>query len=975
MRCRALVFALTIVLASPAGVASAHPASGWPWQDLHRQQAPQGDLARAALDRLDLPAPLSSGPGRDALARGQVRQALVLLDRYLPYAPLGADGEAAELDRARALLASGDTAAAADALRAFIHQWPGADALRTASYALAAVLFRAGHYADAVPALEQYRRQWPDQDADGMAAAIGWSRLALAQYPEAETAFRQAIDKAGATPLGTQARLALGDTYWQWGRLNAAAQTYLGVGQSAQDKELLDRGHYLAGEAAAQRSDWKTAIEQFRAVASHAGWLRRSRLALAHALIQDQQPAAAQGVIAPWLTQHGKDAWQPAALHLSGLAHLAASEWPKAADAFRRSIALDAKGPWAALALYGQAIAEFRLGQYADSATHCQQAIQRAGSSQVVSLAQELLGEAHYQQGNYQAAIKHLAAPTVGGAGRRALGFAYYRSGEYLAAIQAWQAYSDAEVVFYRAQAMLQAGQAEAAAREFLAYAKANPNSNRLQEALFGQGSALMRAGKYDDAINPLTELEHAARPEMAKAARVMLAECLTALKRFDDARRALEALVASDPTDGADAAYRIGWTWLQQGEGDKAIAAWARYRTQYPAHRQVGDALYNEGEILQRSKRFGDALDRYAAVLSHPASRTELRAQALMRSADAALAMGDTTRAAGYYERVRQGFPDRALEAERGGLRALTAAAEPDGALAALKVYRQAHGEDAVTLEVLDALGQKLTGSGRYDEAIALLSAHPRPGGATLYWLGRAERGAGRLIEAETTFGRLTEAREGFEVAALDQLAQMAFAANHFDQAIERWSRLMTWQPAASASLQRQTRFNLALAQARAGKGAEAEAGYKSLAADAAIPREQRLEAMRRLGTMLRERKRWDDAVALYDQMANLAGKPNLAGAEARYWAGHSLALAGRKSDAVRLLGMVEAYSPATDPRWLAQALFKQGELYEEMSKWRLAITAYQRIAGLKTDAAWRTDAQARVRWIQQHIPAKELH
>jgi tetratricopeptide (TPR) repeat protein len=974
MRCRAFAFALAAILVWPAPAAFAHPASGWPWQDLHRQQAPQADLARAALDRLDLPAPLSSGPGRDALARGQVRQALALFDRYLPYAPLGGDGELAELDRARALLAGGDTASAAAALRTFIHQWPGAESLRLASYALVAVLFRAGQYADALTALEQYRQQWPEADADAMAAAIGWSHLALGHFPAAETAFRQAIDKAGTSPLAIQAHLALGDTYWQWGRLQAAAQTYIRVGDATKDVDLQDRGHYLAGEAASQRRDWKPAIEQFKTVSHTPAWLRRARLAQAHALIEDQQPAAAQAVITPWITANARDPWLVAALHLSGLAHLAAADWTKAIDAFRRSVAADGKGPWTALALYGQAVAEFRLGQYADSASHCQRAIQIAGKAPVAALAQELLGEAHYQQGNYQAAIQHLAAPAVGGAGRRALGFAYYRSGEYLAAIQAWQSFADPEVVFYRAQAMLQAGQTEAAAREFLSYLKANPNSNRLQEALFGQGSALMRAGHYDEAIGPLSELESAARPEMARAARVMLAECLAALKRFDEARRTLEAIMAADPADGADAAYRIGWTWLQQGDSDKAMQAWGRYREHFPAHRQVGDALFNEGEILQRSKKFAAALDRYAAVLSHPASRPELRSQALMRSADAALAMGDGPRAMGYYEQIRQGFPERALEAERGGLRAQLAAAEPDGALVALKAYRQAHGDDTITLEVMDALGQKLTGSGRYDEAIALLSAHPRPGGATLYWLGRAQRGGGRTIEAEATFVRITEAREGFEVAALDQLAQMAFAAGRFDQAIERWQRLLAWQPAAGDSLKRQTRFNLALAQARANRGGEAEAGYRSLATDATVPKDQRLDAMRRLGTLLRERKRWDDAVSTYEQMAALAGKPAIAGAEARYWAGHSMAQAGRKADAVRLLGLVEGYSPVADPRWLAQALFKQGELYEEMAKWRLAITAYQRIASLKTDAAWRSDAQARVRWIQQHIPAKEI-
>jgi TolA-binding protein len=972
MRFRALAYALIAALVSPAGPAFGAGAVDWPWLDLQRQGAPQSALTQAALDRLDLGAPLSSGPGRDALARNQVRQALFLLDRYLAHASLGSDGEAAELDRARALLAGGETTAAAEALRAFIRQWPGAEGLRSANQALAALLFRAGRYADALVALDHYRQQWPDQDGASMAAATGWSLLALNRFADAETAFRTAIDQAGPTPLGTQVRMALGDTYWQWGRLTAAAQAYLSLGDELKDADLQDRGRYLAGEAASQRRDWKAAISQLRAVNKTPDWSRRAGLALAHALVEDQQAKAALAVLGPWVAAHPQDSWLAAAHHLTGLGQLAGSRWSKALMAFRLSVAADASGPWSSLANYGQAVAEFRLGRYAEATRLCQTVIRSAGGQPVAALAQELLGEAHYQQGNYQAAIRHLGAPAVGGAGKRALGFAYYRSGEYLAAIQAWAPYTDGEVVFYRAQAMLQAGQAEAAAKEFSAYLKANPTSNRLQEALFGQGSALLRAGQHDEAIGPLTELEHAARPEMARAARVMLAECLSALKRYDDARRTLAAMVAADPGEGGDAAYRIGWSWLQQGDGDKAIQAWTRYRAKYPAHRLVGDALFNEGEIRHRAKQYAPALDRYAAVLSHAASRPELRSQALIRSADTAAAMGDMRRAIGFYDQVRQGFPDRALEAERGSLRAQVAAAEPDAALAALKAYREAHGDDAVALEILDSLGQKLMAGGRYDESIALLSAHPRPGGATQYWLGRAQRGAGRLVDADATFLRIIEAREGYEVAALDQVAQMAFAAGRFDQAIDSWKRLLTWEPAASASLLNQTRFNIALAQARVNRPAEAEAGYRSLAADVALPKEQRLDAMRRLGTLLRERKRWDDAVKIYDQMAVLAGKPHIAGAEARYWAGHSLASAGKKPDAVKALALVEGYSPPADPRWLAQALFKQGELYEGMSNWRLAITSYQRIAGLKTDAAWRSDAQARVRWIQQHIPAK---
>ncbi|MBC7543177.1 MAG: tetratricopeptide repeat protein [Candidatus Sericytochromatia bacterium] len=975
MRHRALASLFALICLQPlSAAAQAYPDPALPWQDLAGQRAPQADAVRAAMDRLDIPAPLAGGPGRDALARRQVDLALTLLNRFLATAPLGDDGEASLLDLARGLLAKGDRPGAVETLRFFLRQWPGSRLQRPATLALAALHFGNGAYADAVPVLKQYRSQWPNDDVESATYALAWSYQALGQFAEAEGAFRAGLDREPQGPMAVQARLGLGDTYWRWGRLLAAAQIYAAVGRQTNDLDVADRGAYLAGEAHSRQQAWPLAIPHFQAVRPTGTWGRRAQIGLAYALLQAQRPGDATPILATWLTQHPQDPWQSAAQFFLGMSRLGTKELPKVAEAFRQSWTLDKRSPWAANALYGLAMTEFRQAQFADSANHSQTLLKDYPTAPVAGQTQALLGEALYQQGQFQAAIRHLAAPEAGGAGQRALGFAYFRAGEYQAAIQAWQPYQDAEVSFYRAQAALNAGQLDTAIQSFQGFLKTYPTSMRVQEGLFGYASALLRAGRHADAIGPLRELEHAARPEIARASRLLLADSQTALKRFDEARNSLQAVITADPTNAGDAAYKIGRTWLQQGQGDKAIAAWESYRQQHPTHRQVGDALFNEGEILLRAKAYPEALDRFAAVLSHPASGVELRAQALMHSADTALAMGETARAVSYYKQVQSSFPTRQIEAGRGLLKALAAGTDLDSAVSALKTYRSEHPEDLVALEVLDALGQKLVNGDRYDEAIALLSSHPHPSGATLFWLGRSQRGAGQVAAAETTFTRIAAANEGFEVAALDQLAQMAFAAGSFDLANKRWQQLLNRQPAPSPAMILQTRFNVALAQVKDGKLPEAETHLRDLATDAQVPMPQRLEAYRRLGVTLREQRRWADAGNAYEQMAKLAAHPSLAAAEAQYWVGYALSAAGNKPEAVKALSLVTPLSPPADPRWLVQALFKQGELQETLGKWRMAIEAYQKIAAMRTEANWRTDSQARIRWIQQHIPAKDL-
>lgn len=921
-----------------------------------------------------MPLQPAGASGRDALARGSLDLALDLLDDYLAVAPLGTSGEQAELDRVRVLARSGDRSGAVQAVRQFLTQWPGSGSLQPATFALGALLFSGGRYQDALPVLKQYQARWPEAHIEQVAYGLGWGYQALGDYPEAERWFRLGLERAPQGAYAAQARLGLADTYWQWGRLLAAAQAYSAVGRQLNDQDLRDRGSYLAGEAYSRQQNWEAAIGQFRQIAPNRPWAQRAQYALAYAYLQSGKVADAWRTLKTWLGTYANHAWKGSASYLGGLALMQLGDFPEAAKLFEQSWRTEPNGTQAAVALYGLAQAEYRLAKYASTVERCRELARRYPNSATAAAAKELLGEALYQQGHYQAAIQHLGDPQIGGSGKRALGFAYYRAGEFLAALQAWADFRDADVQFYRAQAHLAAGQVDESAKAFSAFLQANPTSPRVQEALFGLGSALARSGKYQEAISPLSEAEHAARPEIARAASLLLADCLVALQRYGAAREALGRFAAASPEAAGDSAYKMGWTYLQEGQGAKAVEAWQAFRLSHPRHRRVPDALYQEGLIALANKSYSQAAKLFADAVAHPGSRPDLRGEALLKQAEATIGSGDNALAAALYDQVRQSYPAFQDAATRGWLQTLSDASDLERAVRAVRQQIEEAPKSTTTHQAIDYLGQKLVVARRFSDAIDLLSQHPKPLAGTLYWLGRAQRGAGRVEQAATTLTRLVEAREGYEHAALDQLGQLAYVDKAYAKAAAYWQQLLDREPPATPSLQVQTRFNLALALSGAGFPDKAEATFRELAADPQLKPEQRLEALKRLAAWLREGKRLADAAKVYEQLAKQAPQPSLWASEAQYWLGHTLASSGAKADAIKALERVGPLTPGADQRWWVQALFKQGELYEETGKWKLAVTSYQKITTLKTDDNWRADAQARVRWIQQNVPAKEL-
>lgn len=128
-----------------------------------------------------------------------------------------------------------------------------------------------------------------------------------------------------------------------------------------------------------------------------------------------------------------------------------------------------------------------------------------------------------------------------------------------------------------------------------------------------GLGQVLFETGRHEEAAEAILgalELE----PDLAAATamRLMAAESLRRLRRFDEASEQVERLVAGAPDDPVALAHLANLR-AEQGRAGEADALLRRVRRLRPEEPGV---LQNMAESLRRQQRYEEALEAYGAVL-----------------------------------------------------------------------------------------------------------------------------------------------------------------------------------------------------------------------------------------------------------------------------------------------------------------------------------------------------------------------
>lgn len=297
------------------------------------------------------------------------------------------------------------------------------------------------------------------------------------------------------------------------------------------------------------------------------------------------------------------------------------------------------------------------------------------------------------------------------------------------------------------AEALLKAGQFEAAESEFASIVQGKAEGELLEYSLLGLAYAQAGRGQHEPAVTTLKDLlNRFPNGKKAEAARLQLARSLSASGHAEEAANALAAAGGDTP----QALLELGCAEQAAGRSDQAKARFTEIVEKHPASPEAPEALFRLGEIAFAAEDYDAALTAYD--------------RALGSKPDADLAARCS---------YKKGW-------------ALRRKGQPEPAIACFEAASRGAEPEAMVADALYQWAYCLVQLGRRDEALPVLlrcaKEHPAAGVVPAAWraAGDCQRQAGELDEARQSyqtvlrdFGTSTEATAAqVGLAACEQLA-----------------------------------------------------------------------------------------------------------------------------------------------------------------------------------------------------------
>jgi TolA-binding protein len=233
--------------------------------------------------------------------------------------------------------------------------------------------------------------------------------------------------------------------------------------------------------------------------------------------------------------------------------------------------------------------------------------------------------------------------------------------------------------------------------------------------------------------------------PERADQAKLLKAEYFYKEQKFAEAAPIYAELRAShlSPKLRAEAAYKLGWCYVQLKDGTQIIDAFGYFVKAFPDSTQMPSALTQRALAYQESKMYDAAIEDLNALLAkYPAARE--REAALQQKA---LILGQQDNAKGMSDAFRQllkEFPKSSVAAQANYYigKAAFEAKDYKGALGSLDAARQLNKEqyyNLASLRIISALFYLKDRAGLTNEVNAFLAASPNTKlpPEILEWLG----------------------------------------------------------------------------------------------------------------------------------------------------------------------------------------------------------------------------------------------
>lgn len=452
---------------------------------------------------------------------------------------------------------------------------------------------------------------------------------------------------------------------------------------------------------------------------------------------------------------------------------------------------------------------------------------------------------------------------------------------------------------YIRANGSRQLGRFDAAIEAYRAFIRDYPKSPRLQRARYETLLTLSRAGRHADVLAAADGFDPGT--EWAADVLWMQAESAAALKKADQSVAFYTRVAEGHPKSplAGDAGIRIGWLQHDRQAWREADAAFTQAVARYPAHAQAAQTLYAAGVCLSRADDSEGALARWRKLLADYKTyenADEVRFQIAMellrlkRDAEAVTAIDRLIAEHAASKRVAEGLY------WRGVLR-----------------QRQADGADGAIADFRAAITAGLPGTWVRDARLAL--------GTLLLQHQGAEEAAAvlqPLLDAST--------RDALPPDRLTWLSEFQFSRGAFAEA-ELAARTLAggnhgpaWTQTGWALLGRALR-----AQKRAADAIEAYTQAAAVTADTPhLP-----ETLLRLGELLVDAKRLDDADTRLREAVAKTSAPEWQGLRAHAYVGLGRCAEARDQKELALRYYLSVALLYDDPVLVPAALEKVARLH----------------------------------------------
>lgn len=628
-----------------------------------------------------------------------------------------------------------------------------------ALYELAATKYSERYWDEAHATLQQFVRRYPDHERAGEAYnLLGNTHIARGDFDAAEQTFERAIAQGAASPeLRGQLRFQKAWLLYRQGEYADAAPAFQAIYDADSQAEKAPDALFWAAESRYQLGEYDAATALFERYLERypsGAQANAAIYALGWTAFKRGAYAQASRAFERFLTAYsGEDEFVPYRTD----ARLRLGDSYYAQRRYREAI-----GTYAEVAAQGESYALFQIGQAYHAADNDFQAI-----TTFRQLLQDFPDSAFREESQY------------------ALGAIFFENQNFADAIGAWEALvadapNDAlaaKALYGVGDAHYNAGRYQAATAAYGGVLERYPDSPFVAEAAAGIQNALMLAGDRATATATLDSLL-AANPNssLADELRFRRAEVQYQSGEIDAALAGFQEVVrtATSASVLPEAYYYLGVIFAQRGQMVEATSYMSTILETYPQSPRSGDAARTLGRIYLDDGQGEKALATYRRMASLPSLDAFSQAQARLGEADALALLGRGTESQRAYESVLEAS-EEGPEAER-ALLGLGRLYERQGLFdTATQTYRRLAdlSLDEPGAEALFRLGQLQIRSGDTRGGLETLSRVPTAFSDYSAWVARsylararAHRDLGEKGEAKRLFERVERDFAGTQYA-----------------------------------------------------------------------------------------------------------------------------------------------------------------------------------------------------------------